>query len=125
YLPVRIDKVDPPLGFGEMQALNLSGWKGDRSDPRYHAVSGCVHSMLGRQSPTIGRVEPRGRVSRRAVLAGGSAAAAAAAAAAGGWLLLRPAGAKVNTVAVLPFANLSGDPSQTYFSDGMAEEVRS
>src|SRR5207248_11175527 len=35
YLPVRIDKVEPPLGFGETQALNLSGWKGDRSDPRY------------------------------------------------------------------------------------------
>jgi serine/threonine-protein kinase len=25
YLPVRIDKVDPPLGFGEMQALDLAG----------------------------------------------------------------------------------------------------
>jgi TolB-like protein/cytochrome c-type biogenesis protein CcmH/NrfG len=123
YLPVTIDKVEPPLGFGEMQALNLNGWKGDRSDRRYHAVSGCVHSMLGRKSPTIGRAAPPGRVSRRAVLAGGGVAAAAAAGA-GGWLLLRPAGAKANTVAVLPFANLSGDPAQTYFSDGIAEELR-
>src|SRR6185295_17475852 len=29
YLPVTIDKVQPPLGFGEMQALSLIGWKGD------------------------------------------------------------------------------------------------
>src|SRR3982751_5921218 len=107
YLPVRIDKVDPPLGFGEMQALNLNGWKGERSDPRYHAVTGCVHSMLGRQSPTIGSAAPQGRVSRRVVLAGGGAAAAAAAAGAGASLLLHPTGAKANTLAVLPFANLS------------------
>lgn len=29
-----------------------------------------------------------------------------------------------NGVAVLPFRNLSGDPAQAYFSDGLAEEVR-
>src|SRR5436190_7272104 len=28
-----------------------------------------------------------------------------------------------NSVAVLPFANLSGDPAKEYFSDGIAEEV--
>ena len=49
----RLEQVH--RGFGEMQALNLNGWKGDRSDHRYHAVSGCVHSMLGRKSPTLGR----------------------------------------------------------------------
>jgi TolB-like protein len=29
-----------------------------------------------------------------------------------------------NSVAVLPFENLSGDPDQAYFSDGLSEEVR-
>ena len=43
----------------------------------------------------------------------------------GGWLLLKPDAAKANSIAVLPFANLSGDPAQAYFSDGMAEELRS
>ena len=33
-------------------------------------------------------------------------------------------GAPLNSIAVLPFANLSGDPAQAYFSDGMAEELR-
>ncbi len=51
--------------------------------------------------------------------------AAVAAAGAGGWFLLRPKGpTAADSVAVLPFANLSGDPSQAYFSDGIAEELR-
>lgn len=33
-LQLRIDDVPLPLGFGEYQALDLIGWKGDRSDRR-------------------------------------------------------------------------------------------
>ena len=33
YIPVLIDKVHLPLGFGETQALPLTGWHGNRSDP--------------------------------------------------------------------------------------------
>jgi hypothetical protein len=29
YVPVLIDKVHLPLGFGETQALALNGWRGD------------------------------------------------------------------------------------------------
>ena len=124
YLPVTIDKVQPPLGFGEVQALPLTGWKGDSSDPRYRAVSACVHSMLGRSAPAASAGRQRWTdVSRRAALVGGGAFVVAAGL--GGWFLLRSSGAKANTIAVLPFANLSGDPSENYFSDGIAEEVRS
>ena len=128
YLPVTIDKVDPPLGFGETQALSLRGWRGGSSDPRYRAISDCVHSLLGRKKTARRRSahasppESGSRIDRRAALAAGGAAVLAAGA--GGWLLLRPGGAHANTVAVLPFANLSGDPSQNYFSDGIAEELR-
>ncbi len=41
--------------------------------------------------------------------------------------LAPPATARVapaNSIAVLPFDNLSGDPNQAFFSDGMAEELR-
>jgi len=34
-----------------------------------------------------------------------------------------PAAAKVPSIAVLPFANLSGDPSQEYLGDGIAQEI--
>lgn len=42
-----------------------------------------------------------------------------------GYRLLEVEGSSPLTIAVLPFENLSGDPSQAYFSDGMAEELRS
>jgi len=37
----------------------------------------------------------------------------------------RVAGAKRSSIAVLPFVNLSNDPEQEYFSDGIAEELMS
>ena len=43
----------------------------------------------------------------------------------GAWALLKPSAAKADSIVVLPFANLSGDPAQSYFSDGIAEELRS
>ena len=41
------------------------------------------------------------------------------------WLLnhRQRAGTSIHSVAVLPLANLSGDPSQEYFADGMTEEL--
>jgi serine/threonine-protein kinase len=123
YLPVRIDKVDPPLGFGETQAIPIIRWKGDRSDPQYQAVLAAARAIVsGVPRPHYAPLEPAG-FSRRAVFM--SATGAIAAAAVGAWFLLKPMGGKSNSIAVLPFANLSGDPAQAYFSDGMAEELRS
>jgi TolB-like protein len=125
YLPIRLEAVEPPLGFGEVQALSLHGWKGDRTDPRFHAVAEAVRSRItGKDAAHVPAhfVEPR--VSRRAVVAGGAGVVAVAAAGAGGWLLLKPEAANAKRIAVLPFANLSNDPEQAYFSEGVAEELR-
>lgn len=123
YLPIRIDKVDPPLGFGELQAIPMTSWKGKREDKSYQALLTAIRAtMEGRREdlPTFAASE----VSRRGLVAGGIATAAVVGT--GGWLLLKPSSARANaSIAVLPFANLSGDPSQSYFSDGIAEELRS
>jgi serine/threonine-protein kinase len=125
YLPVRIDKVDPPLGFGETQAISLVGWKGSRSDPRYTDLLSAVRAtMAGRPFKRARPAKASPDLNRRALVVGG-AAIAASAAAGGAWLLVRPHyAAAADTIAVLPFENISGDPAQSYFSDGIAEEIR-
>jgi len=48
-LPVRIEKVDPPLGFGEYQALDLIGWNGNEKDLRIKDVVASVRAIVARQ----------------------------------------------------------------------------
>ncbi|MFM2100000.1 MAG: hypothetical protein RLZZ366_1539, partial [Pseudomonadota bacterium] len=68
---------------------------------------------------------PQG-VSRRRVLAASGGAITLLAGGLAGWKAGLFGGlADANSVAVLPFKNLSGDPSQEYFSDGLSEELRS
>jgi len=125
YLPVRIDMVDPPLGFGEMQALDLTGWKGDTSDPRYAAVLAALASRFRIKPESVrpSAAQPSA-IERRKLIIGGSVLGIAVAGG-GAWFALRPTAAASRSIAVLPFENLSGDPNQTYFSDGIAEELRS
>jgi TolB-like protein len=125
YVPVLIDAVDPPLGFGESQATSLRGWKGDRSDGRYQAVLAAVKRTAGDGSGAATWEPKKGAAIKRRAVIGGGAAAVLAVAGAGAWTLLKRGSAgTAPSVAVLPFANLSGDPGQAYFSDGIAEELR-
>jgi len=123
YLPVCIDKVNPPLGFGEMQALTLQGWKGNAADTRYEAVLDAIRHRLGHEAGG-NRSERAKGVSRRSAMIAGATFAAVAGVGTGTWWLSTEKAAPTS-IAVLPFANLSGDPAQGYFSDGIAEELRS
>ncbi len=125
YLPIRIDAIDPPLGFGETQALPLIGWTGDRRDPRYLAIRAAAQALMAGALPPPRMTAPVRRGVDRRLVIGGGAVVAAIAGAGGWWALHRSASAASDSVAVLPFANLSGDPAQAYFSDGIAEELRS
>lgn len=124
YIPILLDAVEPPLGFAENQAISLRAWRGSHSDPRYQAVLAAIrrHALSGMAvtAPPL-----RGGTNRRAVIAGG-ALVTFAAAGVGAWELFKVGRASASdSIAVLPFANLSGDPNQAYFSDGVAEEIRS
>jgi hypothetical protein len=41
-VPVMLDKVDPPLGFGEIQAIDLTHWRGSRRDPFFKDLIAAV-----------------------------------------------------------------------------------
>ena len=122
YVPILLDAVEPPLGFGENQATSLRGWRGNRSDPRYQAILGAVQRITGEPSAPSSVVAKHG-IDRRVLLTGG-AVATVAVAGVGGWALLKRGGDASDSIAVLPFANLSGDPAQAYFADGIAGEIR-
>ena len=125
YLPILLDAVDLPLGFGEVQAVSLKGWKGNRSDPRFGAVALAVRNVIaGTDKPQVGAADPGARISRRALVAGAAGVAAISAASLLWFELKSTAGPDGKRVAVLPFENLSADPSQAYFSEGLAEELR-
>ena len=126
YLPILFDTVEPPLGFGETQALSLVGWKGDRADPRYQAVLAAARAIAAgtRRPAGSGPVTALPRIGRRAAIGGGAALGLVAIGGTGWWLTGR-GDARSNSIAVMPFANLSGDLAKAYFSDGIAEELRS
>jgi TolB-like protein/Tfp pilus assembly protein PilF len=130
--PIVLDDSLPPLGFGQYQVVDFSKWDG-KPDARevgrlIHAIdrlcdqAGSVAAMTETSSPRTRRARP----SRRAILI--AVAVAVPVAVGGAWLAWRGVGsapeAPPHSIAVLPFANLSGDPSQVYFSDGLAEELR-
>src|SRR5947209_11005566 len=101
YLPICLDAVEPPLGFGEIQALPLKGWKGSPSDPRFRAIVDAVRAcMAGKHTARRQAPFAEARVSRRAAIIGGGGAAVLAGA--GGWLLLNPSAANARRIAVLP-----------------------
>jgi hypothetical protein len=51
-VPVRLDKVEPPLGFGEIQAIDLTRWKGSSRDPFFQDLMAAVTAKLdGRAVP--------------------------------------------------------------------------
>ena len=62
--PVKLDRVEPPLGFGEIQAIDLTGWKGSSRDPFFQDLLAAVAAKLeGRAVPAA--KAPMKRLMRR------------------------------------------------------------
>lgn len=123
-IPVSLDGTKPPLGFGQFQTIDLSH-KSRAGDPAMDSLITAIaalHDEDHRPAPRATAATPG--VDRRVVIASMGAIAVAGAGAAW-WGGLFGATRSANSVAVLPFANLSGDPREAYFSDGVAAEIRS
>jgi TolB-like protein/tetratricopeptide (TPR) repeat protein len=126
-VPVLLDGVQPPLGFRQYHAIDISGWSGNPDAPELVAINAGLAACQGAEAsierPSGGGM-PRARtsVNRRSVLAG---AAGAVVLSGGGLAWWRTSStAEIPSIAVLPFANLSDAASQAYFADGLAEELR-
>jgi hypothetical protein len=53
-IPVLLDNVEPPFGFGNIQAANLTAWNGDSSSPTFIHLVADITTIVG-QAPTVVR----------------------------------------------------------------------
>jgi adenylate cyclase len=93
-VPVMLDSTRPPLGFRQFHAIDLSGWKAASSPENLPALLSAVAKLTGES----------GEKSQPAPMS-------------------NPAGKATASVCVLPFVNMSGEPEQEYFSDGISEDI--
>jgi len=93
-LPVLLGAEKPPLGFRQFQSIDFGSWNGDDDPPELDALLRAIAQKGGEPQP-----------------AGASAKSDA------------KARDHRTSVCVLPFANMSGDPEQEYFSDGISEDI--
>jgi TolB-like protein/tetratricopeptide (TPR) repeat protein len=126
-VPASLDGAEPPLGFRQYQVLDLSKWKGREEAPEMEALVRAVTLAAGgvESAPSATLSSPP-VASRRGLLIAGAVGGTALVGGLGAWGLgLFSPHRLTNSVAVLAFRNLSGDPAQEYLADGLSEEVRS
>ena len=129
-VPLSLDGSLPPLGFGQFQSIDVSHALGKPASEPMRKLLRAVAALHEGHAPATPapRVEVASPMRRRIVIAAGLAVVAAGGGVAW-WRTRAPAVAARGTdgaqrIAVLPFKNLSGDPEQRYFSDGLTSEIR-
>lgn len=125
-VPLSLDGSLPPLGFGQLQSIDLSGVSLKAESPAVQRMLRAVAALHDHvPEPANLPLHPAPRVGRRELLIASGVGAVAATGAAiawkSGWLGVATT---LRSIAVLPFDNLSGDPQQRYFSDGLTSEIR-
>ncbi|HET9819048.1 MAG TPA: TIR domain-containing protein [Rhodanobacteraceae bacterium] len=97
-VPVRFERARLPIDVRAIHTTDLDDWHDDAATP-------CAQECLAALAAMIARTQ--------------SAQGAGAASTAGATKKAQP----TFSVCVLPFTNMSGDPEQEYFSDGITEDI--
>lgn len=126
YLPVAIDDVVPPLGFGQVQSLPLIGWRGRRVDHRFRELAAAARRTAD-GAPSAGPAAKIPRSARWSRLPRlwpiGAAVLGVLIVAAAAWFAfdrLAPSPPPTR-MAILPFDVAAGDPVAQSLADGVVE----
>ena len=124
-MPLSLDGSEPPLGFGQFQCIDVSQGKTRPDSPEMQKMLRAVGALhKDQRQPERLAIAGTPVVGRRALLIGGTVIAASVGGLAAWKTGLFGGDPLPSSIAVLPFLNLSGDPKQAYFSDGLASEIR-
>jgi adenylate cyclase len=99
-VPVRFERAEMPIDVRTFHTTDLDDWDRDPQSPQAQEVLRALGAMIARKNAA------------QAVTAISSSARSASS----------PGRARV-AICVLPFTNMSGDPEQEYFSDGITEDI--
>lgn len=125
YLAIRQLRqalVDSPEGTQYIETIPKRGYR--LTVPVEHVEPDSIPAQVAPQATSRGRIERRLRWWPRAAVIGAAVVVAAVIVAASS-IPFRDGAPPVlaNSVAVLPFTNLSSDPDQEYFADGVTVEL--
>jgi len=94
---ISLDGAGLPMPFDQIQCADLAGWAGDTAHPGWLKALASLATLTGDTQPSLPPNLPAPTDA--------------------------PPLPNKPSIAVLPFANLSNDPEQDYFADGMVAEI--
>ncbi len=99
-VPVRFDAARLPMDVRAIHTIDLDTWNEDTNSASFQDLARALDAMIARQRKAHAGAQPGFGTSTSAA----------------------PAPQRVS-ICVLPFANMSGDLEQEYFSDGISEDI--